>query len=156
MTPGQLDEIERRFLAHVLVRGWDDCWPWTGTPDRKGYGKITLRGVEFRAHRIAWQRMHGRDPSDLLVLHSCDNPPCCNPRHLKLGTHADNQREKRERGRSTRGEANPGGGKLTTDDVHEIRRRLAAGETGKRIAADYGVSSTLVYKIHRRQLWQHV
>jgi hypothetical protein len=79
------------------------CWVWMGGRQKlMGYGKISLNGKDFLTHRVAWELANGPIPADMQVLHSCDNPPCCNPAHLHLGTHADNMREKTERGRTTR------------------------------------------------------
>jgi hypothetical protein len=80
------------------------CWPWLGPTDRYGYGQTT--GAN-RAHRIVWQEFNGRRLTrDEVVRHTCDNPICCNPAHLVLGTHADNVRDRVERDRSAKGVMN--------------------------------------------------
>ena len=84
-----------------LVVDEDDCWLWTGRVNRKGYGEIHLGGRNGRTlltHRLAWMLTYG-DPGGLCVLHHCDKPACCNPRHLWLGTRADNNRDMRSKGR---------------------------------------------------------
>jgi hypothetical protein len=82
----------------------DECWEWGGTRDKDGYGFRSLGvWINRRAHRLAWAwangmwHRNGGDtaiPAGMFVLHSCDNPPCCNPAHLRLGTHEENMREK--------------------------------------------------------------
>lgn len=77
-----------------------DCWLWTGRL-RNGYGAIMLNGRWVGAHRVAFA-LHRSIPlpdRSTLVRHTCDNPPCCNPRHLRPGTHQDNQRDAVRRGR---------------------------------------------------------
>jgi hypothetical protein len=93
--PTLLEEPER-FLEKVDKRAADECWLWTGCCDTAGYGRA---GKRERAHRIAYQIAHGPLPDGVLVRHTCDNPPCCNPGHLRLGSFADNTRDMVERGR---------------------------------------------------------
>ncbi len=69
-----------------------------GCRDKWGYGDLSYSGKHMQAHRLAWTLTHG-DPGELDVLHTCDNPPCCNPKHLYLGTDADNHRDMHARGR---------------------------------------------------------
>jgi len=83
-----------RFWAKVDKSG--DCWIWTAGRLRQGYGRFDGQ----LAHRVAFAFERGPVPDGMFVLHSCDNPPCVNPGHLRLGTHVDNMREMRERRRS--------------------------------------------------------
>ena len=73
------------------------CRPWMGTRNRNGYGLLNLT---LCTHRLAWELANGPIPRGLLVLHHCDNPPCCNPDHLFLGTHADNAADRTRKGRT--------------------------------------------------------
>lgn len=79
------------------------CWEWTGSKDKDGYGRLvqTRCGVRssFRVHRASYTTFNGPVPAEALVLHSCDNPSCINPDHLRVGTPADNMADKMERGR---------------------------------------------------------
>lgn len=91
-------------------RGADECWPWIGSTHR-GYGAFRLEGRYYKAHRIVYSLE--REPIDLtapgdryqksFVLHTCDNPPCCNPKHLYLGDIRDNMRDKVQRNRCSHG-----------------------------------------------------
>ena len=101
MTPRRIE----RFWARVDQAGGPNaCWPWCGSPGSQGYGLLqgatNYRGFSFLAHRIAFALYNQRDPLiGLLVRHSCDNPPCCNPAHLIEGTQKDNYDDAVERGR---------------------------------------------------------
>lgn len=95
--------IEERWWNKVDRRGDDECWPWLAARDRDGYGKFQYgpKGgqTHIRAHRWIVDYLHGPIPLGLVVLHSCDNPPCVNPAHLSVGTVADNNAEKFARDR---------------------------------------------------------
>ena len=88
-----------KFWNKVDRRGPDDCWPWLKGKDRKGYGQTTIAYQHHRAHRLAWELANGPIPAGLCVLHRCDNPPCCNPGHLWLGTQRDNAHDAIAKGR---------------------------------------------------------
>lgn len=88
-----------RFLAKVGIGSLDECWEWTAARHPSGYGTFYFNGKWSRAHRTAWELANGPIPEGLLVLHRCDNPPCVNPRHLWLGTDADNTRDMIAKGR---------------------------------------------------------
>jgi len=87
-------------LKSRLTEGANGCLVWTGGLDSWGYGNIRVRGVCTKAHRLAWALANGRAvPKGKIILHSCDNPPCCEPSHLRLGTQADNVADMIEKGR---------------------------------------------------------
>lgn len=95
--------LEKRFWPKVDVRAPDQCWPFTGNRGRSGYGLIFLSKREGKlvesAHRVA-VRLSGRHiPEGMVVLHSCDNPPCCNPAHLRVGTAKENTHDMLKKGR---------------------------------------------------------
>lgn len=103
------------------------CWAWPLSKTKKGYGQLTHEGRPHLAHRVSWEIANNRTATpDQKVRHTCDNPPCVNPRHLILGTSLDNSRDMVERGRSSFGERN-GRSKLTEDTVIEIRRLRSEG-----------------------------
>jgi hypothetical protein len=111
-------------------------------------------GPTIKAHRVSLM-LAGVDIGDLLIRHSCDNPPCVNPAHLSVGTHADNAADMVSRERQARG-SRSGTSKLTEDQVREVRRRAVAGELHRVIAADYGVGRSLITRIAKGEGWAHV
>lgn len=79
------------------------CWEWSGKRTGKGYGQLTIRGKEIYAHRHAWEITNGGIPAGRYVMHDCDNPPCINPQHLRIGTPQDNADDMFRKGRDTLG-----------------------------------------------------
>jgi len=98
LPPGS-QNLSKRFWNLVAKAGPTDCWPWTATKTGNGYGNFKAPWGHAPAHRIAYWLGTGEYPEKLLVRHKCDNPICCNPDHLELGTRADNYRDWWERGR---------------------------------------------------------
>lgn len=139
-APAQRD-IER-FWSKVQKSESDACWEWTAHKHRQGYGLIWWGHRMICAHRIAYELAHGTHPGHLHVCHSCDNPSCCNPDHLFLGTHEDNMKDRDTKGRNRvlRGEENPMS-KLTSEQVAEIRKAFKEGRmTRTDLIQRYGVS----------------
>lgn len=97
--------------VHWFIRFWekvdqgeaDECWPWTASTDRYGYGQFHVDGRSLRAHRVSYELANGAIPEGRLVMHTCDNPPCVNPAHLVLGTAAENMQDKVRKGRQSNG-----------------------------------------------------
>lgn len=147
--------LRERFDRSRPIGDPDACWIWQGSLTSKGYGQISDRARSIRAHRLAWELEHGEIPEGMQVCHRCDTPSCCNPAHLFLGTNAENQHDKRSKGRSARGTANGGGGKLTEADVTTIRAALAEGESLTTIANRHGVTRQLIAGIRDGKKWSH-
>jgi hypothetical protein len=88
-----------KFWAKVDIRGPNECWNWKQSKDRDGYGMSFVAGKRGRSHREAFRLSVSPIPKGLCVCHRCDNPSCCNPSHLFLGTVTDNNRDKGFKGR---------------------------------------------------------
>ena len=135
-----------------MLRRNGECLEWTGGCFTTGYGATRAYGKVWKTHRLALH-LEGIDTTGHLVLHSCDNPLCCNPDHLRTGTDQDNMDDMKSRGRQARGNHN-GRAKLTEQDVLYIR--AISGLTRKEIADRYGVGSTIITYIINRNLWTHI
>lgn len=144
------------FSAKVAKGGPDECWPWLGSCHRKGYGQFGDRSVGTRyAHRIAWEFAYGTIPDGMLVCHACDNPPCCNPSHLFLGTDRDNAQDRERKGRRKPAVGSKhGSAKLTEEQVREIRSR--EGISLRALGRLYGMSPGHIGCIRRGDKWKHV
>jgi hypothetical protein len=147
--------MEESFWAKVDIRLPDECWPWK-SHTKKGYGYFhPQKHLSMRANRFAYEIFFGPIPDGLCVCHECDNPNCCNPAHLFLGTNAENTADKVRKNRQAKGEriAN---GVLTEEQVREIKRLHRAGLGSWRIAKMFPVSRTSIKNILNGKTWKHV
>lgn len=143
------------------------CWPWTGAQDGRGYGSVFWPDAgrsTLGAHQVAYLLTHGSRPgrsAGQCIRHTCDNRLCCNPAHLVAGTIADNNRDKRERGGSTKGRnvnvgrRNPAA-KLDEAAVVELRRLSELGWSQRRIASALGCSQSAVSRALAGATWSHL
>lgn len=155
-------QICHNFFAHVDQSGGPDaCWPFLRSKSAKGYGRVWANGRCEEAHRYAYTLAIGPIPDSIngkmaCILHSCDFPPCCNPKHLRVGTKFENaiDREVRGRGNQPKGENNYAS-ELTTRQVIFIRRCADIFNT-EEMAAMLNVKRACVAKVLRRETWKHV
>jgi hypothetical protein len=154
----------KRFWAKVQINEPDQCWPWIAKAKQgPGYGAFALwsrgRGGLQRASRLAWIFYNGRPvPTGMHILHTCDNPPCCNPAHLFPGTHSDNMQDmhsKRRGNQSRTGRFGERGSntKLTALQVAQIRQLRQDGVSGREIALRFGISRAQVSRIGTFKRW---
>ncbi|MDH0157304.1 HNH endonuclease [Stutzerimonas stutzeri] len=137
-------DVASRFWSKVNKQTTSGCWEWTKSLRTGGYGAFRVDGKTSMqyAHRVAWMLVNGEIPDGLYVCHSCDNRKCCNPSHLWLGTAKENQMDMAAKGRTHSHQK-----KLTEQDVLEVRRRYASGETTTQIAGCFGVTRSAIYRI---------
>lgn len=133
------------------------CWEWQKSRHRQGYGNFPYKRKVYLAHRISWILHKGPISDDILVLHKCDNPPCCNPEHLFLGTDKSNAEDRVKKGRCN----HPFGSdqwcaKLTPEIVREIRRMHMAGKSIATLCDKFSVHRATIYCLLKRITWRHV
>lgn len=152
LTPKEAD----RFWSRVKAGAAGECWEWQGECSRRGYGRVVLRGIRYRAHRVAYTAHHGTSPPrGLRVCHTCDNGICVNPAHLVLRTQLWNIQDRQRKGRHMRGER-AGNAKFTDAEVATIKRRLQSGEDWRGVAASVGARPAHIYQIGTGRIWTHI
>lgn len=167
---------ETRFWVSVDKSGGPDaCWPWTKGRRRGGYGQIYVNGKAVSANRFSYELHYGLIPNGMIVLHKCDNPPCCNPAHLQLGTYAENSADMVAKDRQAKGERHgsrtcPGAvkkaiprgerhsnAKLTATSAKEITAVYKAGGiTMRALAERYGVHLVTISDVVNGKTWTEV
>jgi hypothetical protein len=166
-----LDNIGGRFRAGLtavqITRFWSKvqraagCWEWQAGKFRNGYGMFGAgrfpdgRSDTRYTHRVAYELTHGPIPNGLQVLHTCDNPPCCNPAHLQLGTHLDNMQDSARKGRKS-GER-PKAWSLPADVYRSVLAECLSGPRGTmvRLARQHGVMVQMLSLACRRHRARH-
>lgn len=134
-----IKNIQASFWSRVNVGASAECWEWKRGKTR-GYGHLRYKGEDWRAHRLAWTLVFDSIPNEMNVLHSCDNPACCNPNHLFLGTQRDNMIDRGKKGRT-------GITTVSTDTIKTIKRMWNNGITQSEISRRTGVSRPHVCNI---------
>lgn len=139
-----------RFWSKVAVKSKNQCWLWLAGKRPSGHGDFQMPYGATYAHRFAYSILHGELLDGVVVRHKCDNPSCCNPNHLELGTHQDNVADRVSRNRSAIGIAN-GRAKLTLRQAREIKASsLSLGD----LAQTYQVSRRAIDLIKRGINWK--
>ena len=132
------------------------CWLWTGARNRDGYGHVALRGRLESTHRISWTITYGH-PGDVSVLHRCDNPQCCNPSHLFLGTQFDNVHDMIQKKRHIAPKGSESGRAVITEAIAlEMRTISATGIADSEIARRFAVKDSIVHRVVRGKTWAHL
>ena len=155
-------QINAFWSKVAITKSIKECWEWIGAKKPKGYGNVRINKQYLIAHKVAFEIINGPIPEGYMVCHICDNPSCCNPYHLMLGTTKSNSADMLIKNRqkskiyACKGSVN-GNSKLTESDVIEIRKLYESKLMNQYTLADkYNVSQTCIGSIVRKQTWRHV
>jgi len=160
--PEQLTEKDiERFWSKVERKGDDECWEWKGTRDIGNYGKLYIsspKRTTLMAHRISYFLKNGKFPLEMKILHICDNPPCCNPNHLKIGTQKDNVDDCIKKGRRSPQNCDNNNRRiLNSSQVIETKELYETGSySAREIAEKYCVHTTTINYILRGISWKEI
>lgn len=145
-----------------IIENENGCWEWQKSKVC-GYGRT--RDYETKkdilAHRLSYNIFKGSIPENKSICHSCDNPSCCNPEHLWIGSHRENMLDSNQKGRTykvsydSKGLKN-GNAKISEEEVRNIRKLSSEGMRDCDIARKYKMSQTNVRRIKRGYLWKHI
>lgn len=149
-------DIRLRFaIKHTTPE--TGCWEWVAAKNSGGYGLIRHNNRSSLAHRVSYELHVASIPAGGFdLLHTCDNPGCVNPAHLRLCVHAHNMADHARKGGALRAQMKRADLKLVPEAVREIRRLLAKKVPQRVIAAQYGISYSSVFRIGKGLLWSSV
>jgi hypothetical protein len=152
------DKDIERFWRGVDKNGPNGCWIWKGARISTGYGAIRSKKDTWMTHRVAWTITNGPIPKGKVACHKCDNPICCNPDHLFIGTAMDNVKDMTSKGRRNdlKGEDHSKA-ILTAQTVRLIRFVYGnGGYTQKRLGEIFGVTKPTIQCIVENRTWRHI
>lgn len=181
----KFDSLKEHLLDKTEIKTDNECWLYIGTQDKDGYGQLKHKGKQFRTHRIAYEIYIGPIPDGMFICHHCDNPPCVNPKHLFLGTPKDNLMDASKKGRlfprpktkkkmsiaktgsknsfynkkhliKTKRALSLACGKLTTEQVNEIRKLSKSGISGKYLAELFCISQGAISLIVNNKTYRFI
>ena len=149
-NPGRPANTPDVLWSKVDKKGEDECWPWLGYKNEQGYGRVMIDEWSYYAHRVIFNlvnpnviQLSAPKSSDEygFLLHSCDNPSCCNPKHLRVGTHAENMADKVAKNRQKTFPTDTGPRcKLTMTQARQARQLKKDGMSTRDLAAQFGIS----------------
>lgn len=164
MPPKTIQEnVRDRFYQKVILPDdLNDCWIWQGAQTQHpycSYGRFTwLNGKLIMAHHAAWYLSGRQIPPGKILMHTCDNPLCVNPDHLRIGTRQENVQDMLDKGREDHLKGmQKASSKLTDAQVRQIRALYSTGQLSQaELGEQFGVYQTTVSRIVRRTGWAHI
>ena len=143
---------KERFWSKVDIRSEEECWEWKDSLAKNGYGRLNVcgkNGIKLPAHRIAKTLSMGEEIEEgMVVMHTCDNRPCCNPSHLEIGTQQDNMDDMVSKNRSV---VSFGAAILDWDIVDDIR---TSNLTGNALSKKYNTAKSNISMIRNNLIWK--
>jgi len=148
------ENVLKRFWNKVEKKTDVECWEWSASRNKYGYGRININKKVMKCHRLSFEIYYKRFISNgLCILHSCDNPKCVNPNHLSEGTHQDNMNDMINKGRHAKGEKITTS-KLKENDIVEIRKLLKETNlTQKQIGKQFNIARSTISLIKSNKRW---
>lgn len=162
--------VKTRFYKQAMIMD-SGCIEWQGSISQAGYGQISIDCKSVLVHRLSWNIFNGKIPKGLFICHKCDNPKCCNPDHLFLGTPKDNMQDAWAKGRMgtpksmqemslgikdhIKGEKHSGS-KLKEKHVREILVLNGLGVKDKELGVKFGVSHSTINDVIHNRTWKHI
>ena len=128
------------------------CWIWQRSKDKDGYGYIKAKGIRsaYKAHRLSYKIFNGEITDGLFVCHKCDNPSCCNPEHLFLGTAQENKHDSIIKDRHATG-SRCHKSKITKEQAIYI---LKSSLSAPKLASEYGIHRNSIYALRSGKTWK--
>lgn len=149
-----------RIRKHIKINKITGCWEYIGAPDKNGYHKFTInrngKQIQIKAHRAAIEMATGiLVPKDKCVCHKCDNPPCCNPNHLKVGSNQDNYNDMRNNGRDKKAKGEQAGNaRYNWKIINKIRELDNTGKyTQQQLADKFDTIQSYISQIILNKRW---
>lgn len=138
--------LRPQLMSRIRIDAATGCWEWTGSLDKDGYAEVWYDGKKRRGHRLAFKLWVGDVADDVKVMHTCDNPPCINPAHLKAGSQKENNRDARDKGRR---------GRLTREQAIAAKVALV-GNAAADVAASLGIPVSAVASLKLSRIYKDV
>jgi hypothetical protein len=147
--------FKKIFWEKVNIVGKEDCWNWLFSTDGSGYGHFSFFDKMYKAHQVSYKLTNGEIPIGMCVLHKCDNPLCCNPEHLWLGTQQENIEDMVQKNRNNKPKGSLNGrAKLNEILVSEIRYKYKTEDIlQKELAIEYNVAVVTIARIIENRAW---
>ena len=153
-----LPDYNNRFLCKIDIKSENECWNWTASKCSDGYGHFRFEGSIVGSHIVMYKLYNNiKDLQGLHILHSCDNPACCNPKHLRAGTASENAIDKvnKNRHNNHKGELHPSV-TLTEEIVLLIRKLYKEGKSQAELGRKFEVTRANIHYIVHNKSWSHI